>query len=93
MKFLFLAMVVTACSSKPAKLHQASRNIEVFENVPTDCRVLGKFVGLDKTGSKDMALNHALNQAADMGATGVVINQEVPNGKIMNVHTTAYQCN
>ncbi len=93
MKLLFLLLVVSACSSnKASQLHQASKNVEVFENVPTDCNVVGKIEGINKQGSKELALNHALNQAADMGATGIVVNQEVPNGNKMSVHATAYRC-
>jgi hypothetical protein len=40
-----------------------------------------------------LATNHALNQAAELKGTGIVVNQEVPNGNKRAVHATAYQCN
>jgi hypothetical protein len=49
-------------------------------------------VGHDKQGSKELAQNEALNQAAKMKATGIFVNQEVPNGAHMAVHATAYRC-
>jgi len=54
--------------------------------------VAGRVVGMNKESSKELALNDALNQAADLKASGVFINQEVPNGSMISVHATAYQC-
>ena len=92
MKYLVFIVLVTACSSKPTQLSKKAQNLEVYSQKPTDCRVAGRIVGVDKMGSKELALNDALNQAADLDASGVFINQEVPNGGIMNIHATAYQC-
>lgn len=92
MKYGILLLAVAACSSKPVQLSDKAKNLEVYPTKPADCRVAGRIVGVDKSGSKELALNHALNQAADLGATGVFVNQEVPNGSVMNVHATAYQC-
>lgn len=92
MKYGILLLAVAACSSKPVQLTDKAKNLEVYPTKPADCRVAGRIVGVDKSGSKELALNHALNQAADLGATGVFVNQEVPNGSVMNVHATAYQC-
>jgi hypothetical protein len=92
MKYLFFSVLVVACSSRPSQLSEKARELEVYASKPTDCRVAGKVVGIDKNGSKDLALNDALNQSAELNATGLFVNQEVPNGKIMNVHATAYQC-
>jgi uncharacterized lipoprotein YajG len=92
MKYLFLAMFLAACASKPGQLSDKAKNLEVYATKPTDCTVQGRVVGKDENSSKELALNDALNQAADMGATGLFVNQEVPNGKVMNVHATAYKC-
>lgn len=92
MKYGFLLWALVACSSKPVQLTDKAKNLEVYTTRPTDCRVAGRIVGVDKSGSKELALNHALNQAADLKATGLFVNQEVPNGPVMNVHATAYQC-
>ncbi len=92
MKYGFLLLTVVACSSGPVQLTDKAKNLEVYPTKPADCRVAGRVVGVDKNGSKELALNHALNQAADLKATGVFVNQEVPNGSVMNVHATAYQC-
>lgn len=92
MKYLISMLILVGCSSRPTQLSDKAKNLEVFANKPTDCRVAGRVVGVDKNGSKELALNDALNQAADLDATGLFVNQEVPNGKIMNVHATAYQC-
>ena len=92
MKYLILTMFVVACSSKSVQLTDKAKNLEVYATKPVDCRVVGKVVGVDENGSKELALNDALNQAANQGATGVFVNQEVPNGKVMNVHATAYNC-
>ncbi|MFL5785749.1 MAG: hypothetical protein ACJ76H_14120 [Bacteriovoracaceae bacterium] len=85
-----LALVV-ACSSGE-KLTDKAKEIEVYDTKPTQCRVVGKVEGVNAEGSKDLALNNALNQAAEKGANGLFVNQEVPNGNKMTVYATAYQC-
>ncbi len=92
MKFLIALTFVVACSSHPEQLSDKAKNLEVFPSKPTGCNVVGKVVGMNKSGSKELALNHALNQAADKGASGIFVNQEVPNGSVMNVYATAYKC-
>ena len=92
MKYLIPMIMLAACASNPTQLSEKARDLEVYATKPTDCRVAGRVVGTDTKGSKELALNHALNQAADMKASGIFVNQEVPNGSVMNVHATAYQC-
>ena len=92
MKYLILFFFVAACSSRTTQLSNKAKELEVYATKPADCRVMGRVVGVDENGSKELALNDALNQAADLKATGVFVNQEVPNGKVMNVHATAYSC-
>jgi Tfp pilus assembly ATPase PilU len=92
MKYLIPMFLLVACSSNPTQLTEKAKNLEVYATKPADCRVAGRVVGVDKAGSKELALNHALNQAADLKASGIFVNQEVPNGNVMNVHATAYQC-
>ncbi len=92
MKYLIFMIMLAACSSNPTQLTDKARELEVYPAKPTDCRVAGRVVGVDEKGSKELALNHALNQAADLKASGIFVNQEVPNGSVMNVHATAYQC-
>lgn len=91
MKYLILISLVMACSSDQ-KLSNKAKDIEIFGTKPNNCSVVGKVVGTDKAGSKELALNHALNQAAEKGATGIFVNQEVPNGNSMAIYATAYQC-
>lgn len=92
MKYLIPLIMLGACSSGPVQLSNKAKNLEVYAQKPVDCRVQGKVVGKDEMGSKELALNDALNQAADLNASGIFVNQEVPNGKVMNVYATAYQC-
>lgn len=91
MKYLFPLLMLAACASK-TQLTDKAKGLEVYATKPTDCRVQGRVVGESEEGSKELALNHALNQAADLNASGIFVNQEVPNGKKMAVHATAYQC-
>lgn len=93
MKNFILLAVLVACSSKPGILTEKAKNLEVYPNKPASCDVVGKVVGMDENGSTELATNHALNQAAKLGATGMVVNQEVPNGNKRSVYATAYQCN
>lgn len=93
MKFLILLVLGAACSSNPGILTEKAKNLEVYPNKPVSCNVVGKVVGVDKNGSTELATNHALNQAANLKATGIVVNQEVPNGNARSVYATAYQCN
>jgi hypothetical protein len=90
--FIFLALFY-ACASGPHQLSNKAKELEIYIKKPNDCRVVGKVVGKDENGSKELALNHALNQAADLKASGISINQEVPNGKVIEVHATAHDCN
>lgn len=92
MKYLILSVFLAACASKPMQLTEKAKDLEVYATKPQNCRVMGRVVGTDQNSSKELALNHALNQAADLNATGLFVNQEVPNGKVMNVHGTAYAC-
>lgn len=92
MKYVLLLAFVAACSSNKHQLSDRARDLEVYANKPANCTALERVVGIHEKGSKDLALNHALNQAADQGATGVYVNEEVPNGNKMAVHATAYKC-
>lgn len=93
MKFFILLVLGAACASNPGVLSDKARDLEVYATKPTACSVVGKVVGVDKNGSTELATNHALNQAADKNATGIFVNQEVPNGNARAVHATAYNCN
>lgn len=90
--FVFLFSLVGCSSAPQAELSDKAAELEVFGTKPTDCKVVGKVVGKNSEGSKDLALNHALNQAADKNATGIFVNQEVPNGSLISVFATAYKC-
>jgi hypothetical protein len=92
MKYLISMLVLVGCASNPGELSEKAKNLEVYASKPSDCRVQGRVVGTNKNGSKELALNHALNQASELKATGIFVNQEVPNGSVMTVHATAYQC-
>lgn len=92
MKYVMGLLLLAACSSSSQKLSDKAKNIEVVPTKPQGCSVVGKIVGLNEAGSKDLALNHALNQAADIGATSLFVDQEVPNGKVMKVFATAFLC-
>lgn len=92
MKFLILISLVVACSSRSEKLSEKAKDIEVHNLKPTQCRVIGKVEGMNEQGSKELALNDALNQAAEKGANGLFVNQEVPNGNKISVYATAYDC-
>lgn len=93
MKFLILLALSMACASNPGVLTEKAKDLEVYPNKPANCNVVGRVVGVDKNGSTELATNHALNQAASLKASGIFVNQEVPNGKARAIHATAYQCN
>ena len=92
MKYLLLMSLVMACSSRSEMLSEKAKDIEVHNLKPTQCRVIGKVEGMNEQGSKELALNDALNQAAEKGANGLFVNQEVPNGNKISVYATAYDC-
>lgn len=92
MKFLLLLLLAAACSSGPTQLTEKAKELEIYPNKPANCQVVGKVVGLDKMGSTELATNQALNQAAKLGASGIHVNQEVPNGNQRSVYATAYKC-
>lgn len=86
-------LALAACSSNPGQLSNDAKNIEVLVNKPGQgCYTVGKVVGVSNEGSKELALNHALNQAAKLNASALHVNQEVPNGKKMMAYGTAYKC-
>jgi hypothetical protein len=92
MKYIILLSFLAACASGPVQLSSKAKDIEVVTHRPTGCSAVGKVVGNDQKGSKEMALNDALNQAANLGATMLHVNQEVPNGSKMAVYATGYKC-
>ena len=92
MKNLIFLLLAAACSST-TQLSDDAKNVEVLVNKPSQgCHTVGKVVGIDDVGSKELAMNRALNQAAKLGATALHVSQEVPNGKKMTVYATAYKC-
>lgn len=93
MKFFVLLVLGFACASNPGILTDKAKGLEVYASAPAKCNVVGKITGIDQNGSPELAINHALNQAAKLGATGIVVNQEIPNGNKRAAHVTAYQCN
>jgi hypothetical protein len=93
MRCVLMLLLLVACSSAgPVQLSEQAKAIEVVNARPIGCHVVGKVIGKSEVGSKELALNDALNQSADIGATALFVNQEVPNGKLMNVYGTAYHC-
>lgn len=92
MKFVILAILGIACSSRPGMLSEKGKDLEVYSSRPAGCHVVGKVVGVNDIWSTEMATNDALNQAAKLKATGIFVDQEVPNGKSRAVHATAYHC-
>lgn len=94
MKIFILWVLTAACSSNnPGVLSEKAKDLELYAKKPLNCPVVGRVVGVDKNGSLDLATNHAMNQASKLNATGILIDQEVPNRKSRAVHATAYQCN
>lgn len=93
MKYSLMLLILMACSSKgPMQLSDEAKEIEVLSQRPTNCHVMGNVIGRHDEGSKELALNDALNQAVKLGATALYIKQEVPNGRKMAIFGTAYQC-
>ncbi len=90
MFFLVLSLMVSCATSY--QLDEQSKKIEIYSTAPKDCVVVGKVEGVHKKGSMDLARNQAINEAAKLGANGVVINQEIPNGMKNEVFATAYKC-
>jgi hypothetical protein len=90
---LTLTFVMVSSCSSPGQLTAKAKEIEVLKQKPgTECHVVGKIVGENAQGSPDLALNHARNLAVDLEANALFVNQEVPNGMVMQVHATAYRC-
>jgi hypothetical protein len=93
LSLLPLLTLLTACSAGQTKLSDEAKELQLFPNKPgSECAVVGKVVGENGQGSVDLARNHARNLAAKLGANGMFIDQEVPNGAKMRVFATAYQC-
>jgi hypothetical protein len=88
-----LTSLLIACSAGQTKLSDEAKELQLFPNKPgAECAVVGKVVGENGQGSVDLARNHARNLAAKLGANGMFIDEEVPNGAKMRVFATAYQC-
>jgi hypothetical protein len=89
---IFALAFLAACASS-GKLSEAAKEMQLFPNKPgAECSVVGKVVGENDQGSVDLARNHARNLGAKLGANGLFIDQEVPNGASVKVYATAYQC-
>ena len=93
MKLIVLLLIGAACSSNKGILTEKAKELEVYTTKPTNCNVVGRVVGIDQNGSTELATNDAINQAAKLKASGIFVNEEIPNGKGRSVHATAYQCN
>lgn len=95
MKVLLLlsTLILVSCGTSKTKLTDNGKEVQMFANKPgQECSVVGKVVGENSQGSPDLARNHARNLAGKLGANGIFINQEVPNGGVIRVYATAYQC-
>lgn len=90
--FLILLVLVAACSSSKTKLTDKGRNVQLVDEKPTGCEVVGKVIGLNDFGSVHVARNHARNQAGDLGANYLLIKDEVMNGNKWEVHALAFEC-
>jgi len=92
-KIIFFLSLFSAYScSTSYKLSSKASDLTVAQTKPTQCQVVGKVVGVHPEGSRDLALNHALNQAADQGADTLFIEQTIPNGQEVKVIATTYRC-
>ena len=89
---IFLVSVMAVGCSSSHQLNAESKQIEIYSSAPKDCVVVGKVVGSHLEGSMDLARNQAINKANELGANGVVVDQEIPNGRKMNSYVTAYKC-
>ena len=88
-----LIFAASACSTSKTTLTDSGKEVQLFPNKPgQECNVVGKVVGENEQGSPDLARNHARNLAGKLKANGIFINQEVPNGGVIKVYATAYQC-
>ncbi len=86
-------LILAACATSRRELTEDGEKVEVYANRPgSECAVVGKVTGMNDQGSRDLARNHARNLAGKMGANGIFINQEVPNGAKIQVFATAYKC-
>ncbi len=92
MRIFVMLLIAVACSSNKGMLSEKAKELEIFATKPNGCHVVGKVVGGSDIGSTEMATNDALNQAASLKASGIFIDQEVPNGKSRSVFATAYDC-
>ncbi len=91
--YLMMTIAMVCSCSSPGQLTAKAKEIEVLKQKPgTECHVVGKIVGENAQGSPDLALNHARNLAVDLDANALFVNQEVPNGVVMQVHATAFKC-
>lgn len=91
MKYVLFFLLV-ACAGQKGALSEKAKQLEIYVNKPSNCQVVGKVIGQNSDASTELATNDALNQAAKLGASGIYVNQEVPNGVLRAVHATAYKC-
>lgn len=90
---LLIALALTACATSKTKLTEGGKEVQMLENRPgQECAVVGKVIGENAQGSRDLARNHARNLAAKMDANALFIDEEVPNGAKVRIFATAYQC-
>lgn len=92
MKHLLTTFLLASCSLNSSKLSKEAMNLEVYAVRPNGCNVVGKVIGVSKQGLQELALNHALNQASEMEASGIFVEQVVPNGQIIKLFARAYKC-
>lgn len=85
---LFLLLV--SCSS--TKLSDAGEKVKVLQKLTKNCDAVAKVVGISYKGLASLAKNHARNLAAKAGANALMFNDEVSNGKKIQMHATAYLC-
>ncbi|MBT6324782.1 MAG: hypothetical protein HOJ35_02340 [Bdellovibrionales bacterium] len=96
MKFILVVLtgiLFSSCSSLKGELTEKGMLvIEMSRVVHNDCRIVKKIIGEDDSGTIELAVNHAKNLASEIDANFIMINDEIVNGKDVQVHAGAYRC-
>jgi hypothetical protein len=95
MKFIIIIGLLSSligCASTPGKLTKDGARIKLVQHKPTKCQLIDQVEGRSDIGSPELAINHAKNLAAELGANQIYVKEEISNGKIRRAISLAYIC-
>lgn len=93
MRNILMILLLCSCAVSKTKLTKEGMKLKVTYQKPRKgCTPFTNVIGENENGIKELAVNHAINLAADEGANTLFIKEAVNEGNMWKVYGLGYQC-